>query len=72
MRRRNTWTYWTYNAKCQDCGWAVSGRNGLGLAAQHYDRTGHTVYTNVEGLVKYLSEIENGKRLLKIGNLLDN
>lgn len=26
-----------------ECGWTYDGRNGLGLAAQHHDRTGHEV-----------------------------
>jgi hypothetical protein len=31
-------------AECQDCGWQGSNyKNALALAAQHHDRTGHTV-----------------------------
>lgn len=28
---------------CDDCEWKVGSTNSLGLAAQHHDRTGHTV-----------------------------
>lgn len=30
-------------AECQDCGWGTGYRNALGNAAQHAQRTGHTV-----------------------------
>lgn len=62
MKLRHTWTSWYYNAVCQDCGWATRGKNGLGLAAQHHDRTGHTVSTDVKGIVQYLSEAEHLRR----------
>lgn len=29
--------------RCRDCGWEYEGRNALGLAAQHHDRTGHLI-----------------------------
>lgn len=70
-RKRHTWTEWFYNVECQDCGWKTAGRNGLGLAARHHDRTGHTVHTEVGGRVEYLSEIENAKRLKEMEDLLD-
>lgn len=31
---------------CENCDWQVGSKNGVGLAAQHTDRTGHT--TRVE------------------------
>jgi hypothetical protein len=34
------------DARCDDCEWEVFSRNSLGLAAQHHDRTGHTVHAN--------------------------
>lgn len=30
-------------AACRECGWHSNERNALGAAAQHHDRTGHTV-----------------------------
>ena len=71
MRKRHTWTYWYYHVECRDCGWKVEGKNGLGLAAQHHDRTGHTIVTEVEGTVSYLSEIENARRRKERGDLLN-
>ncbi len=57
-RKRRLWTNWDYKAVCLDCEWSTHGKNGLGLAAQHHDRTGHSVNISVEGLVKYISEAE--------------
>ncbi len=70
MKRRNTKTDLGYEARCWDCGWAVRGRNGLGLAAQHHDRTGHTVQINVFGVVVYLSDEDDMKIKEMRGELL--
>lgn len=32
-------------AECQTCGVVYDSRNALGLAAQHHDKTGHTINT---------------------------
>lgn len=34
---------------CEDCAWTYEGKNGVGLAAQHCDRYGHTVHFDSEG-----------------------
>lgn len=31
------------SAHCQDCPWSTHGKNVLGNASQHAERTGHTV-----------------------------
>jgi len=31
------------SAICVDCSWSADGRNAIGIAAQHHDRTGHSV-----------------------------
>lgn len=31
-------------AECRDCDWESEAKNALGNAAQHADRTGHTVH----------------------------
>lgn len=38
---------------CRGCDWHYEGMNGLGLAAQHHDRTGHTVDVDTFGFVTY-------------------
>ncbi len=43
-------------ASCTGCGWVCQTRNGLGLAAQHYDRTGHTVHIEITRVVIYGDE----------------
>lgn len=53
---RNTWRGFRYSARCQDpaCDWELlDAKNGLGVAAQHCDRTGHDVYVDVSGTVYY-------------------
>jgi hypothetical protein len=35
------------------CGWEYEGRNALGLAAQHYDRCGQPVHTEITRVVIY-------------------
>ncbi len=69
-RKRNTDTWWEYIVTCQNCDWTAEGKNGLGIASQHHDRTGHTVYVVVHGTVSYLSEVENAKRRKERGDLL--
>ena len=61
---RNTWRHFMYNVQCQGCGFNTRGVNGLGLAAQHHDRTGHTISIDVTGSVQYASD-EDHARLLK-------
>jgi len=60
---RHTWRFFDYDAKCRDCGWQSSGKNALGIAAQHHDRTGHSVDIDVSGCVAYLSDADNEKNL---------
>jgi hypothetical protein len=33
----------TANAQCQDCNWNTKGKNSMGNAAKHYQRTEHFV-----------------------------
>jgi len=41
-------------AICKDCGWEYQNhKNGLALAAQHHDRTGHTVHVEIGNVVIY-------------------
>lgn len=40
-------------AHCVNCEWEVESRNGLGLAAQHHDRTGHEVQVEISRVVIY-------------------
>jgi len=60
---RHTWRYFVYDAECRDCGWRTRGKNALGLGAQHYNRTGHTVAIDVEGNVTYCGDAENARRV---------
>jgi len=62
---RHTWRFFDYEARCQDCAWETCGKNGLGNAAQHHDRTGHTVSTDVSGNVMYCDDAENERLLAK-------
>lgn len=52
-----TRNYWTtinqYVAHCQDCGWECEARNALGLAAQHHDKTKHTVHVDLYKTIVY-------------------
>ena len=54
MRRCLRWC--DYRAICDDCGWECFAKNALGIAAQHHDRTGHTVIVETQGSVTYASE----------------
>ncbi len=41
-------------ANCRDCDWEYeSHKNGLALAAQHHDRTGHVVNIEITNYVTY-------------------
>jgi len=60
---RNTWRYFDYHAHCEDCNWALKAVNALGLAAQHHDRTGHSVSVEVNGHVSYCDDEENERRI---------
>ena len=59
MSRRNTWRFFDYQARCRGCEWELYSKNALGVAAQHHDRTGHSVDIEVSGCVSYLSEAEH-------------
>lgn len=60
---------------CRDCGWEYDGANGVGLAAKHCDKYGHTVdwdstlsgtYTqNGSETYKRITEIIEEKKQLK-------
>jgi hypothetical protein len=43
MKRRTFTGLVSVVARCDDCGWTCTGRNAMGLAAQHCDRHAHTV-----------------------------
>lgn len=58
---RNCWRWFDYNARCEDCEWRSYAKNALGNAAQHHDRTGHTVRTEVSGMVTYCSDEEDAR-----------
>lgn len=59
---RNTWRWFDYSVHCEDCDFETSGKNGLGNAARHHDRTGHTVNVDVSGNVTYCSDSEQARR----------
>jgi len=59
---RNCWRYFMYIVTCEDCEFNTAGKNGLGLAAQHHDRTGHNVNVDVEGHVSYVNDEEHARR----------
>ena len=40
-------------ASCAGCNWSADSLNALGLAARHYDATGHPVTTTVTRAVHY-------------------
>lgn len=53
-----------YRPICQDCGWAPGdSKNGLGIAALHHDKTGHTVNVDVEGGVTYASDADHTAKI---------
>lgn len=60
VKRRNLWRFFDYHVHCE-CGWEAYGVNGLGIAAQHHDRTGHTVNVGVTGSVTYASEADDAR-----------
>ena len=35
------------NAWCNDCGWKTSGKNSMGNASRHYQRTSHYVHVEL-------------------------
>jgi len=59
---RNTRRFFDYFAKCTECDWKLASKNALGLAAQHHDRTGHSIGIDVNGHVSYLSNADHKKR----------
>jgi hypothetical protein len=62
---RNTWRWFVYRVNCDGCDFCVESKNGLGLAAQHHDRTGHDVHAEVMGNVSYLSDASHAEELRK-------
>ncbi len=62
MSRRNTWRWFDYSVFCQGCDWKYFGKNGLGLAAQHHDKYGHSVNVEVTGGVSYLNDEDDAKQ----------
>lgn len=51
---RETWSgLLAVFAECENCGWTTHARNGLGLSAQHHDRTGHVVSVEQTIHVRY-------------------
>jgi hypothetical protein len=40
-------------AWCRQCGWSTEGKNALGNAAQHADRTSHEVQAELTRVVIY-------------------
>ncbi len=63
---RNTWRWFSYRVFCRNCGWETEGANGLAIAAQHHDRTGHSVDAEVSGNVSYLSDEDHATRKAKM------
>lgn len=62
MNRRAYWrTKPDYIVECQGCQFEQFGRNALGLAAQHHDRTGHVVRVETS-LAIYYGEDQPGRR----------
>ncbi len=59
---RHTWRFFSYHVTCDGCDWKTIGKNGLGLAAQHHDRTDHSVHVTVEGGVSYLNDADHKAR----------
>lgn len=39
--------------ECLGCGWTAYSRNGLGIAARHHDKTGHSVRVEISRVVYY-------------------
>lgn len=63
-RRRHTWRHFFYRAECLGCDFLVEWtKNALGLAAQHHDRTGHSIEVDIEGGVTYLNDEDHEKRI---------
>ncbi len=57
---RHTWRWMSYRVECDGCDFAPpEGRNGLGLAAKHHDRTGHSVRVECFGSVQYLNDVDH-------------
>ena len=66
---RHTWKRQELYAECQDCDWCLCAKNALGVAAQHHDRTGHSVRIEITGIISYLSEKDHQARLAERANL---
>lgn len=53
MSGRDTHVQTEVAARCEGCEWFASAANAQGLAAQHHDRSGHTVLVDIERSVRY-------------------
>lgn len=54
---RHRWGFSDYRAKCDHCEWLSFGKgDGMGVSAQHHDRTGHSVRIEIRQFVQYLNE----------------
>ncbi len=63
-RNRNKWGSTYSRADCQECDFLHEWtKNAAGLAAQHYDRTGHTIDVSVEITYTYYSDSDHATRL---------
>jgi len=63
MPTRHTWRFVDYSARCDGCDWTLYSKNALGVAAQHHDRTGHSVHVESAGCVSYLSDADHETQL---------
>lgn len=60
---RNTWSGTvSLIVNCDGCGWQYEGKNGLGLAAQHHDRYGHSIHVDIYTVVSYLNDADHAAR----------
>lgn len=53
MAPRPFTTHRTVRAGCLGCGAAWTGGNAQGVAAKHYDQTGHTTWVEVQMTIRY-------------------
>lgn len=53
MGRPHTHEQVRARATCQRCAWSTVAANAQALAAQHYDRKGHTVAVEITNRITY-------------------